>query len=107
MTTHRRGERAQTLARREEIVAAGLAAFSSSGFHGASLRDVAGRAGLSQAGLLHHFRSKEHLLKAVLAWRDDEARRQLGSRPRTALISSAASSPCRRPRGPGNSCGWT
>jgi AcrR family transcriptional regulator len=48
--------------------------FSSSGFHGASLRDVAARAGLSQAGLLHHFRSKEHLLKAVLAWWDDEAR---------------------------------
>jgi AcrR family transcriptional regulator len=78
MTTHQRGERAQTLARRQEIVAAGLTAFSSSGFHGTSLRDVAGRAGLSQAGLLHHFRSKEHLLKAVLAWRDDEARRQLG-----------------------------
>jgi len=78
MTTHRRGERAQTLARRQGIVAAGLVVFSSSGFHGASLRDVAERAGLSQAGLLHHFRSKEQLLKAVLAWRDDEARRQLG-----------------------------
>ena len=78
MTTRRRGERAQTLARRQGIVAAGLVVFSSSGFHGASLRDVAERAGLSQAGLLHHFRSKEQLLKAVLAWRDDEARRQLG-----------------------------
>lgn len=77
-TPRRRGERAQTLARRQEIVAAGLVVFSSSGFHGASLRDVAERAGLSQAGLLHHFPSKKHLLKAVLTWRDDEARRQLG-----------------------------
>lgn len=64
--------------RRQQIVAAGLAVFSSSGFHGGSLRDIARRAGLSQAGLLHHFPSKEHLLRAVLAWRDDAARRQLG-----------------------------
>jgi AcrR family transcriptional regulator len=52
--------------------------FSSSGFHGGSLRDVAERAGLSQAGLLHHFPSKKHLMQAVLTWRDHEARRQLG-----------------------------
>lgn len=77
-TGRRRGEHAQTPARRQQIVNAGLAVFSSSGFHGASLRDVAQRAGLSQAGLLHHYPSKEHLLKAVLTWRDNEARRQLG-----------------------------
>ena len=77
-TRRRRGEYAQTPARRQEIVNAGLAVFSSSGFHRGSLRDVAERAGLSQAGLLHHFPSKKHLLKAVLTWRDDEARRQLG-----------------------------
>jgi AcrR family transcriptional regulator len=74
----RRGKYAQTPARRQEIVNAGLAVFSSSGFHRGSLRDVAERAGLSQAGLLHHFPSKKHLLKAVLTWRDDEAHRQLG-----------------------------
>ena len=77
-TRRRRGEYAQTPARRQEIVNAGLAVFSSSGFQRGSLRDVAERAGLSQAGLLHHFPSKKHLLKAVLTWRDDEARRQLG-----------------------------
>src|SRR5438105_12116112 len=77
-TRRRRGESAQTLARRQEIVNAGLAVFSSSGFHGASLRDVAERAGLSQAGLLHHYPSKEHLLKAIFTWRDNQARRQLG-----------------------------
>jgi AcrR family transcriptional regulator len=79
MTTgRRRGESAQTLARRQEIVNAGLAVFSSSGFHGASLRDVAERAGLSQAGLLHHYPSKGHLVEAVFTWRDNEARRRLG-----------------------------
>jgi AcrR family transcriptional regulator len=77
-TRRRRGEYTPPLARRQQIVNAGLAVFSSSGFHGASLRDVAERVGLSQAGLLHHFPSKKHLLQAVLTWRDNEVRRQLG-----------------------------
>lgn len=77
-TRRRRGEYTAPPTRRQQIVSAGLAVFSSSGFHGGSLRDVAERVGLSQAGLLHHFPSKKHLLQAVLTWRDDEARRQLG-----------------------------
>jgi AcrR family transcriptional regulator len=75
----------QTLNRRQQIVRAGLAVFSSTGFHGASLRDIAERAGLSQAGLLHHYPSKERLLKAVLSWRDDRACRQLGDPPPDGL----------------------
>lgn len=86
MTTRRpRGASARTPVRRQEIVRAGLAVFSSSGFHGASLRDIAGRAGLSQAGLLHHYASKADLLKAVLAWRDDGSRQQLGEPPPEGL----------------------
>jgi AcrR family transcriptional regulator len=77
-TRRRRGEYPTAPTRRQQIVSAGLAVFSSSGFHGGSLRDIAERAGISQAGLLHHFPSKKHLLQAVLTWRDDEARRQLG-----------------------------
>jgi AcrR family transcriptional regulator len=80
---HRPGT--QTLSRRQQIVRAGLAAFSSAGFHGASLRDIATRAGLSQAGLLHHYPSKERLLRAVLSWRDDKACRQLGDPPPDGL----------------------
>ena len=76
MTTH--GRRGEHLSRRQQILAAGLAVFSSSGFHGGSVRDIARRAGLSQAGLLHHFPSKAQLLGAVLTWRDDIARRELG-----------------------------
>ena len=76
MTTTRRG--GEHPGRRQEILAAGLAVFSASGFHKGSVRDIARRAGLSQAGLLHHFPSKAHLLRAVLTWRDDIARRQLG-----------------------------
>jgi AcrR family transcriptional regulator len=45
--------------------------FSSQGFRGASMRDVATRVGLTLPGLLHHFPSKEALLEGVLQERDD------------------------------------
>ena len=47
--------------------------FSSAGFRSGSLRDVAERVGMSQAGLLHHFPSKNELLEALLARRDEES----------------------------------
>ena len=74
-----RGEYAKSRARREAIVRAAVEVFSSVGFHKGSLREVADRAGLSQAGLLHHFPSKEHLLQAVLTWRDEDAAQRLGT----------------------------
>lgn len=69
----RRGEYAKSAARRQEIVSAALAVFASSGFRDGSLRDVAERAGLTHAGVRHHFPTKLHLLEAVLAWRDNDA----------------------------------
>src|SRR4051812_9106366 len=51
--------------RREQILAATGELFSEQGFRGTSLSSVARRAGLTDAGLLHHFSSKEALL---LAW---------------------------------------
>ncbi len=57
-------------ARRERILAVALLEFAEHGYRGSSLARVAERAGLSQAGLLHHFRSKERLLVAVLDYRD-------------------------------------
>ena len=73
-----RGEYAKTRERRQEILDAAVEVFSAAGFHKGSLRDVADRVGLSQAGLLHHFPSKEHLLQAVLTRRDDDARARVG-----------------------------
>src|SRR6476659_1761240 len=69
-----RGEYGKSRARRQEIVNAAVEVFATVGYHKGSLRDVADRVGMSQAGLLHHFPSKEHLLQAVLTWRDDDAR---------------------------------
>ncbi len=45
--------------------------FSRSGFHAVSLRDIAAHAGLTHAGLLHHFPGKESLLIHVLSRRDE------------------------------------
>ncbi|MGX1676001.1 TetR/AcrR family transcriptional regulator [Streptomyces sp. NPDC055400] len=72
-----RGPYAKSAARRAEIVRAARGSFAENGFTKASLRDIAVRAGITHAGLLHHFRSKDELLAAVLAERD-EAEWQLG-----------------------------
>jgi AcrR family transcriptional regulator len=79
MSRKPRGPYAKTSARRQGIVGAAVEVFSSAGYHKGSLREVADRVGLSQAGLLHHFPSKEHLLQAVLNWRDDTSSALIGS----------------------------
>jgi hypothetical protein len=68
--TGTRGPYAKTEARRAEILRTALEAFSVRGFQGSSLREIAEAVGLSQAGVLHHFSSKEALLAAVLAEKD-------------------------------------
>ncbi|MGN2638456.1 TetR family transcriptional regulator [Nocardia takedensis] len=56
---------------RERILASALTVFAERGYAGASLYAIAKRAGLSQAGLLHHFPDKMSLLLAVLEQHDD------------------------------------
>ncbi|MES4903329.1 MULTISPECIES: TetR/AcrR family transcriptional regulator [unclassified Streptomyces] len=67
-----RGPYAKTPARRAEIVRAARDSFAENGYAKASLRDIAERAGITHAGLLHHFRNKDELLAEVLAERDAE-----------------------------------
>ncbi|TWH18642.1 TetR family transcriptional regulator [Prauserella rugosa] len=47
-------------------LAGALEAFVELGYHGATIRDVAQRAGLSVAGVYHHWPTKQHLLVALL-----------------------------------------
>ncbi len=51
---------------RGKIVAAAVAAFSTLGFHGASTREIAARAGINQGLITYHFRSKELLWRAAV-----------------------------------------
>lgn len=65
-----RGAYAKGVAKREEILHAALAVVAELGYRKASVRDIAEAAGLSPAGLLHYFGSKDELFVAILEARD-------------------------------------
>ncbi|MBM7366885.1 TetR/AcrR family transcriptional regulator [Gordonia hydrophobica] len=48
------------------ILTASLEAFESNGYHGASIRDIARRVGVSMPSLYYHYGSKEGILSALL-----------------------------------------
>lgn len=50
---------------RDLILEAALSAFAENGFHGANMRDIGARAGVSQSLVHHHFGSKEALWNFV------------------------------------------
>ncbi|MGW7547296.1 TetR/AcrR family transcriptional regulator [Streptomyces sp. NPDC054770] len=61
--------------RRAQIIEAAFTAFGQVGYRNASMVQLAAACGVSRAGLLHHFPTKESLLEAVLEERerqDDE-----------------------------------
>lgn len=61
---HAVAEKGQSTRRR--IIEAAVDVFGRYGYHGASLAEIASQAGVGRPGLLHHFKSKEQLLTAVL-----------------------------------------
>ena len=91
----RRGAYAKGVAKREEILDAALGVIARNGYQRTSVREIAEAVGLSQAGLLHYFSSKEALFAEIL---------------RAATRSTAsACRPTRRPesRASSTSCGTT
>ncbi|MGQ2913648.1 TetR/AcrR family transcriptional regulator [Microbacterium kunmingense] len=67
----RRGSYAKGVAKREEILQTALDVIAREGFRGASVKELADAVGLSQAGLLHYFGSKEELFTEILRKRDE------------------------------------
>jgi AcrR family transcriptional regulator len=65
-----RRTREATERRREDILQAATAVFGARGYSQGSLAEIAERVGMTHAGVLHHFGSKEQLLLAVLDRRD-------------------------------------
>jgi AcrR family transcriptional regulator len=61
---------ARGAAARDRLIRSALSAYGANGYSGSSLASIAAAAGLTTAGLLHHFPSKEELLVAVLQERD-------------------------------------
>ncbi|WP_353114184.1 helix-turn-helix domain-containing protein [Microbacterium sp.] len=77
---------AKGIAKREEILGAALAVVAAQGYRGASVRDIADAAGLSPAGLLHYFGSKEELFVAILQARDEHDLRTYADQDATAAF---------------------
>src|SRR3954468_13218708 len=72
-----RRPRQATTERRAEILRAAAHTFGSKGYKNGSLAEVAEQVGITHAGVLHHFGSKEQLLVEVLEYRDKEDVRDL------------------------------
>jgi len=64
------GPRAATAERREDILRSAMETFGARGYYNGSLAEVAERVGMTHAGVLHHFGSKDRLLLEVLEYRD-------------------------------------
>lgn len=73
-----RGSYAKGVAKREEILERALDVIATEGYDGASVKRIAEAVGLSQAGLLHYFDSKEELFTEVLRIRDQHDGDQFG-----------------------------
>ena len=73
MTEQRRQPRSrpETLARRRDILDAATEIFGAKGFTGGTLQEIADQVGMTHAGILHHFGSKDALLLEVLRHRDE------------------------------------
>jgi AcrR family transcriptional regulator len=73
-----RGPYAKGVAKREEILTKALEVIARQGYRKTSTRELAAAVGLSEAGLLHYFGSKEKLFEAVLRARDEADVERLG-----------------------------
>lgn len=76
------------------ILAGALEAFSELGYHGTTVRDIAGRVGVTVPALYYHHPSKEAILLALvtlatedLAWRVEAAAAEAGEDWRQALAN--------------------
>lgn len=58
-------------AKRRDILTAALTVIGERGYRNSSLQEIADAVGLTKAGVLHYFESREHLLVEVLRERDE------------------------------------
>lgn len=85
-------ERLSGTERRAEIISAAQRAFAEKGFHGTTTRELAAKAGVSEALLFKHFPSKEALHRAMLdhclsSEAGQEYQRLLALAPSTAALA--------------------
>ncbi|AOX45879.1 TetR/AcrR family transcriptional regulator [Microbacterium sp. BH-3-3-3] len=88
-TSRSRGAYSKTARRRGEILDAAATVFGRSGFVQASLADIAELAGISIAGLNHHFATKTHLLEGVFDRLQEETEARFASEDPLDLLRAA------------------
>lgn len=66
-----KGNAAANAARRQDILKAAFDVFSKVGYTNGSLTQIAEIVGMTEAGILHHFKTKANLLTSVLRYRDE------------------------------------
>ena len=69
---------AKGAAKRREILDAALAVVATHGYRNSSLQEIADAVGLTKAGVLHYFTSREELMAEVVSERDEHDRASLG-----------------------------
>lgn len=76
--------------RRREIVDAAIELFGTNGYAGTGIAKIATKAGVTPSAVIHHFGSKENLLKAVLDEFDVRATRNITTKDlKQALLEDA------------------
>ena len=66
------GTRPETERKRKDILRAAIETFGTKGSTNGTLADIAEQVGMTHAGVLHHFGSKQNLLLEVLEFRDQD-----------------------------------
>ncbi|TCJ89703.1 TetR family transcriptional regulator [Nocardia alba] len=61
----------------DPVLAAAIDSFVETGYHGATMRSIAARAGMSVPGVYHHYRDKQDLLVRALDLTMDELHRRI------------------------------
>lgn len=65
--------------RLDPVLSAAIASFVETGYHGATMRSIAERAGISVPGVYHHYRDKQELLVRALDLTMDELHLRVGA----------------------------
>lgn len=76
---------AKGVVKRDEILRTALDVIARTGYRRTSVRELAAAVGLSQAGLLHYFASKEELFAEILLKRDEVDRARVGDASLSAV----------------------
>ncbi|MET9597389.1 TetR/AcrR family transcriptional regulator [Streptomyces sp. NPDC006459] len=85
-----RGTYAVGDARRQKILDTAVEHFAQWGYNASSLARIAADCGITQGGLLHHFRGKEDLLLSVLAQSEQHDVQRLFSEPAASVAAHFA-----------------